>query len=363
MLSTLDRYIIRSFLFNYVLTLLVMVSLYVLVDLSLNFDEFVERAAGWTLAGNIASYYGYNILVYYAQLAGLITVIAAAFTLARMMWANELTAILASGTSLYRVAAPLVVLGVLLNFVWLIDQEVLVPRYAQKLARPHDDIEGKRVQKLWFVEDGDRLVSAVKFFPYKKRLWNVVILERDEAGDFGDFITADLATWNPVTGVWEAERGLRRRRLDVSEDADPTAAPRLRDQPVYQLPISLSPDELRLRQVASWVDYLSLGELRTLQRAGTANIAQVVHLMHVRVTTLLVYVLMLMLGLPLLLRRDPKDLASHAGLCLVVLLACFGFSFLCHYVVVYAKSPALPAWLPILVFGPVAVLLWDAVKT
>jgi lipopolysaccharide export LptBFGC system permease protein LptF len=240
---------------------------------------------------------------------------------------------------------------------------VLVPRYAQKLARPHDDIEGKRVQKLWFVEDGDRLVSAVKFFPYKKRLWNVIILERDEAGDFSDFITADLATWNPITGVWEAERGLRRRRLDVPADADTTAAPRLRDQPVYQLPISLSPEELRLRQVASWVDYLSLGELRALQRAGTANIAQVVHLMHVRVTTLVVYVLMLMLGLPLLLRRDPKDLASHAGLCLVVLLACFGFSFLCHYVVVYDKSPALPAWLPILVFGPVAVLLWDAVKT
>lgn len=363
MLSTLDRYVIRSFLVNYFLALLILVSLYVLVDLSLNFDEFTERAAGWLLVGNICSYYGYNILVYYAQLAGLITVIAAAFTLARMMWANELTAILASGTSLYRVAAPLVVLGVVFNFLWLVDQEILVPRWAHKLARPHDDVQGRRVEKLWFVEDGDRLLSAVKFFPYRHRLWNVIILEREESGDFGDFITADLATWNPIGQVWEAERGLLRRRVDVPEPGQVAAMPRLREEPIRELPITLAPEDLRLRQVSRWVDFLSLEELRSLQRGGTANIGQVLHLMHVRVTTLGVYVLLLMLGLPLLLRRDPKDLAAYAGLCLLVLLACFGFTFLCHHVVVYERSPALPAWLPILVFGPVAVVLWDAVKT
>jgi lipopolysaccharide export system permease protein len=344
--------------------MLIMVALYVLVDLFINFDEFTERAAGGALLANICSYYGYNTLTYFGQLAGLITVIAAAFTLARMMWANELTAILASGTSLYRVAAPLVVLGILCNLLWFVDQEVIIPRFAHKLARPHDDVEGREVKKLWFVEDQGRLLSAVKFFPYKQRMRNVMILEPGQTGAFSSIITAELAEWDRHEQVWRAQRGLVRQRVPATDQPDPVAAAAsLREWPIEVLPISLSPQDLRLRQASSWLEFLSLGELRGLQRTGGAYLGRVVHLMHVRVTTLGVYVLLLMLGLPLLLRREPRDLAAYAAICLALLLLCFGFTFLCHHIIVYERSPALPAWLPILVFGPVAVLLWDSVKT
>jgi lipopolysaccharide export LptBFGC system permease protein LptF len=81
MLSTLDRYIVRSFLVNYGIAVSVLIAMYVVLDLFVNFDEFTE--AGLPAAQvirNLGSYYGYNLFLYFSQIAGVITLFAAACT-------------------------------------------------------------------------------------------------------------------------------------------------------------------------------------------------------------------------------------------------------------------------------------------
>lgn len=115
----LDRYIIRSFLFNYLLAFGVLVGMYVLLDLIINVSNFTkgQTVAGQTtgdlatfvsLAGDILDYYSYQILVIFQQVAPAIPLLAAGFTMVRMTRHHELTGILASGVSLYRVATPIV---------------------------------------------------------------------------------------------------------------------------------------------------------------------------------------------------------------------------------------------------------------
>ena len=43
MLSVLDRYILRSLLINYLIAIGTMISLYVVLDLFVNMDEFTEQ--------------------------------------------------------------------------------------------------------------------------------------------------------------------------------------------------------------------------------------------------------------------------------------------------------------------------------
>ena len=43
MLSVLDRYILRSLLINYLIAIGAMISLYVVLDLFVNMDEFTEQ--------------------------------------------------------------------------------------------------------------------------------------------------------------------------------------------------------------------------------------------------------------------------------------------------------------------------------
>src|SRR5262245_23784407 len=128
MFKTLDRYILWAFITNYLIAMGVMIGLYVVLDLFVNLDEFTSVKSATTIETikKIIDFYGYNLLVYFAQLAGSITLVAACFTFGRLQRTNELTAILASGTSLYRVATPVIAAALLLNGLWFVNQELLI---------------------------------------------------------------------------------------------------------------------------------------------------------------------------------------------------------------------------------------------
>ncbi|MBC8109226.1 MAG: LptF/LptG family permease, partial [Anaerolineae bacterium] len=149
-MKILDRYVLVSFLKNYLISLMVLLGLYIVLDLVFNFDELIEVQTHGTGAGGGASflavlyviwdYYFYQIFYIYAQLSGVIAVVAAAFTLVRMSRFNELTATLAAGVPLLRIATPIIIASLVLNVLLLADQEVVIPRLTHKLNRSHDEM-------------------------------------------------------------------------------------------------------------------------------------------------------------------------------------------------------------------------------
>src|SRR4051794_10751799 len=125
-MKILDRYVLAAFLKNYLISFMVLVGLYILLDLVFNFDELIEvQTRGGASTGGGASflavlyvifdYYFYQIFLIFAQLSGVIPVVAAAFTLVRLARFNELTAMLAAGIPLLRVAAPIIFASLGLN--------------------------------------------------------------------------------------------------------------------------------------------------------------------------------------------------------------------------------------------------------
>jgi lipopolysaccharide export LptBFGC system permease protein LptF len=205
MFKTLDRYILRAFFTNYLIALAVMIGLYVTLDLFVNLDEFtsVQGATKMQIIAKIVDFYGYNLLLYFAQLAGVILLVAACCTLGRFHRTNELTAVLASGTSLYRVATPVLLAALAMNGLWFVDQEFLIPRFADKLARTHKDVEGRNSFAVWFQPDRDNaLVSASKFHPRIKEIRGMIVIKRDDAGRMAEVIRADQARWDEERNVW-----------------------------------------------------------------------------------------------------------------------------------------------------------------
>jgi len=359
----LDRYIIRSFLINYLIALTVLVSLFVVVDLLVNLDEFAESGeAPGTVLSHVVSYYGYNLFLYFAWLAGAITLVAAAFTLGRMVRDNELTAVLAAGTSLYRVAAPVVVVGVLMNVLWLVDQEFVIPRIAHKLAREQDDVEGRRTYGVWFVPDRDgALLSAARFHPKTKQMRRVIIMQRNPQGLASQFIVADSAKWNPEAQAWDLGRGTIFER--PTGDTGPLASGgQLGKQTISRYHSDLRPKDLVLRQAAQWIDYLSVRQMAELERRGAKN-PRIAQAKHGRFTQPLINMLLLLLGIPFFLTREPRPVLTSGAICVGVGGLFFIFSFICQNLIYSSSLPALSAWLPIIVFGPLVVLLLDSIKT
>ncbi len=368
MLTTLDRYILRSLIVNYLIAIGVMISLYIVLDMFVNLDEFAENASeSHSVIPDIFSYYGNRIFQYFAQLSGVITLFACMMTLSRMRRINEMTAILAGGISLYRVAATVLGFGLATTTMWYIDSEYIIPSIAHKLARDHDDAQGLKTFKLRFLLDSDgSLMSAHQYDPKEQELHRLLILKRDENGTLSDIIQADHAIWLPDNpgsnhGVWKLERGFEIARTSESDTAfDPSED--IRRRVIDEVASDLSPQAIEMRQSAGWINFLSSSRLDELgERLDPASQGRIRHAKHVRFTTPIVNLLMLVLGLPFVLTRIPANVLGSVLKLLLVCGSCFLFTFVSH---TFGKNGTpLPAWLPIMVFTPIAVFLLDRIKS
>ncbi len=367
-MNTLDRYLLRALLINYAIALAVMMSLYVVLDLFVNIDEFTESGASlFSVLDSALSYYGAHSFLYFSQLSGVITLFACMTSVARMRRANELTAILASGVSLYRIAVPVIAFGLTTSVLWYAATELAIPRVAHMLARSHDDADGAGGDGVWFVNDGgDRLVSALRFFPADSTMEKVLIIHRDEHGACDKVTQADAALWEVLPGhadggFWRLSKGVEQRRTRSESAIGPRN--RVESNPVERYESHLSPIRLEARQSEQWLEYASSGQLADYAEHEPVLANRIRHIQHSRFATPLVHVLLLLLGLPFFLSREPGSMINDAGKCLVVCGLCYLTAYTGDNLIRTATLSALPAWIPLILFTPVAVVMIDRIRT
>jgi lipopolysaccharide export system permease protein len=367
-MSIFDRYILRGLIGNYVIALTVMMSLYMVLDLFVNIDEFTESGEPLAqLSANIVSYYASHSFLYFKQLSGVITLFACLTTIARMRRSNELTAVLAAGVSLYRVAVPVLGFGIATSIFWYVDTEVLIPRVAHRLARSHDDATGAQSRGVWFANDGPNdLLSSLSFIPADQRLDDLLVFHRDGAGTITSVTEAESATWeripgHPKGGVWQLTNGFETTRLTSRNTLMPSGD--LSAKSVDVLESNLPPERLEARQIEGWLVYSSSKQLADLRKSEPVLADRIRRTKHARFTTPLVHMLLLVLGLPFFLSREPANVITDAGRSLAVCGTCYLLAYAAEHFVRTSHFSALPAWLPLIIFTPVAVVLMDRVRT
>lgn len=479
-MRTLDRYVLRNFLSAALVWFVVLMSLRIVVDLFVNMDEFAKRSDFWAMVGDIRAYYSYHSLVYFVELGGIIISASACFTLAMMNRSNELTAMMASGVSLHRVALPLVFCSLVLGALVVVDQELLIPQFAEKLVRDKDDVPGvKQFRVDWAPDSSHSVWYSHEYAVADGKMRSPVIIHRsanmlpsgkvsretlarvtgteawqctvdgqpgwelaeallirttqskapwhrnpncqriytrigpaeivkacDPAADISqsDLVGASL----PKSGVHDVqydvriggrlelgpvlprpqgvaaatmpafrEATLHDARFDFRADGEQTLGAFMADQARWKLdevgqghwelvggrffyPSDLSAADLALRQSSRWMEYLSSAQLNNLIEDRKVNDLRPLLLnKHIRVTTPINNLVMLLLVLPFILSRE-RNLKASAGLSVAVAGTFIAFTYACQYLNI---QPALAAWLPVLVFGPVAVVMFDSVKT
>src|SRR5439155_11170839 len=197
---------------------------------------------------------------------GIIPVVAAAFTLMRMSRFNELSAILAAGVPLLRVATPIVFCGVIINFILVpIDQELIVPNLIYKITRSADEIQKASSVKRFAIkamqDESNGLVNAGRYTPPLNRpaLMEVVdIIERDADGNVTAHITADRAEWDAQRWEWKLSNGLRVTGLKANEKRGPA-------NPVAIWPSkTITPEEIALYKSGDYVEMLATNKINEL---------------------------------------------------------------------------------------------------
>ena len=365
-MKILDKYIAKNFLIGYAIAFCVLIGLRIIIDLFVNLDEFAEHANLGILAviSNILVFYGLNTTLYFRDFAGMITVVAAAFSLGKMVRSNELVAVMASGVSLKRVIAPIVFLGLALTGLLAIDQELIIPPLSDKLVRGQDAIPGQESYNVWFLSDANgSLICSQKFDVSTSTLYRPTILLRSkEPGpslwDVTGRISAEKATYNTRTGQWDLVDG-----WFIEKGSNKTA------QQIFSYASDITPRDIPVRRKAEHQTLLSSLQLAALaaQNTKVKDLAQLYSQKHFRITDPLISFVMLMVGLPILVCRDPKSMKSAIMISFGTTVACFVTTFVCKLfaaeVIFERVIPEFWAWLPVFIFLPIALIELDSMKT
>jgi lipopolysaccharide export LptBFGC system permease protein LptF len=255
-----------------------------------------------------------------------------------------------------------------MNVLLVLDQEYLLPSVAPKLARERDDVEGARSYGLGCIRDGDsRLLSAQQFAPKQERIRGLTIMELVRDGNrptrMGDVITATKAGWDRKRHGWSLEGGIRIKVAEAIAGGITSEAEVTRER-IDFYPCELPPEELLARQKAQWVKFLSVRQLNQLQGRNDVNLTEIARIKHGRFTLPVNNMILLVLGITFFMTRVPGSVLTQGAKALGVCALAFLVTFIGQQLVGSAAvSPALPAWLPIFLFGPVAALLMENVKT
>ncbi|HUU84133.1 MAG TPA: LptF/LptG family permease, partial [Phycisphaerae bacterium] len=213
------------------------------------------------------------------------------------------------------------------------------------------------------------LLSAQKFLPETGTMRRMLVLKRDEQGMVTSVIEAEEAVWerlegHPLGGRWVLTRGLERSTETAAESSFGPQEMLVKKR-VDHYESHLDPAKIELRQSAQWISFLSSRQLAELGRRDLPSSVAVAvqQTRHSRFAMPIVNLLLLLLGIPFLLDREPGTILSDAAKCLGACGACFAVAFAGQSVLSPDSYSALPSWLPIIVFSPLAVVLIDRIRT
>jgi len=375
-MKTLDKYVAKNFVVGYVIAFCVLIGLRIIIDLFLSLDEFTEHMDLGTLAviKNIFIFYGINSTLYFRDFAGIMTVLAAVFSLAKMVRSNELVAMMASGVSLKRVIGPIVFLALLLTGISVINQEIIIPQLANKLVRGQDAIPGQESYDIQFMDDNNgSLIWSRKFNVQTSTLYQPTIITRKKVSNSPYWqvtgrISAETAVYNNDTGRWDLysrnpENGeLEPYGLLMAKD------PKKDAQKISSYSSDIIPKEIPVRRKSEHNTLLSWRQLSflTAQGAKIRNRRQLYSQKHFRVTEPIINLTMLLVCLPILVCRDPKSMKSAVMISFVVTGFCFVATFICKMFAPEANNfyqIGLWAWIPVFIFLPLAFIELDSMKT
>jgi lipopolysaccharide export system permease protein len=361
--KTLDRMLFISYLRSYLIVLTSMLSLYVIVDLFTNLDDFSKRGFVDNFL-HIGSYYAVHLAQIFDRLSELIALLGAMFTVAWMQRNNELLPQLCAGISTRRVVRSVLLGSAITLSLGPLSQELIIPRISDELEKPRDDPKMERAVEVRgsFDNSGIHMEGAAGF-RNERRVVGMSITFPPVGSSGMVHVYAKEAVYYPPT---DSQSGGWMLYQVVGEDIPdplPDKLERLGPNKYFLRTNDLDFDSAT--RGSSWYLFCSTWELRRiLAKPDTRRQPGVAVVFHMRFTRPLVGVILVLMGLGIILRDQNKNVFVNAGLCLVLsaifYVAVFGCKFLGENDVI---PPALAAWLPVLIFGPFSVTLFDAIHT
>ncbi len=366
-----DRYVFRMFLKVLLVSFLSLTGLFIIIDLFGNLEEFISYAdRQGSLLAVLCDYYGARVLSFFDRTSSLLALLAAIFTVTWFQRCNELTAVMAAGISRARAVRVLIVGTILVALLAAVNREVTLPKVRDKLTRNAQDWLGEKAGRLNPCRDNrtNILFSGRATVAARRQIAQPSFRLPRRFSEFGRQLVATEATYLEPTS--EHPGGYLLENVSQPENLKQIDS---RYQEADGAPIILTPKDHEwlkdgqcfvasdvsfdyLAADSAWQQYASTAELVSALRNSSLDYGADTRVtVHRRLIQPLLDVTLLFLGLPLVLSRSHRNVFVAAAQCLLLVGTFFVVSLACQAMGnTVMIRPALAAWLPLLIFAPLA---------
>jgi LPS export ABC transporter permease LptG len=295
---------------------------------------------------NVAPYLLYNV-------APLVMLLAVLVTFGLMERSNEITAIKATGTSIYRVVTPVIVAAALLSAGLFLADQFYLPHTNKRQEALHNQIKGKPAQtylrpdRKWIFGQNNDIYYYQFFDTDRDQFGNITVFQLDRATfSITRRIHADRAHWADNLNRWVYEQGWD-RALNASAIAnyrpfEVATFPDLPETPAYFKKEVKQYNEMNYDELRSYI--------RDLQQGGFDVVRLRVQL-HKKLSYPLITLIMAVLAIPFSLSTGKKG--AITGVAVAVGIAAF-YIVVTRFFEAMGDQTLLPsalaAWSPDLIF-------------
>lgn len=358
-MKVMDRYLAREVVKFILIALGAVVAIYLLIDLFEELNYFTSRKVG---LGVVLMFYAYSLPAAVTLLYPVSLLLAVFLVYGQLVRHRELHALESAGVRATRLFVPAAVLGLLTVGAYLVGNElVAIPANARLSDLRMYRIEkrapatAQKRQNLLLVGEGGRVFFISEFLS-SGTMRDFAIKELGPDRRVLRRIDGSQADWRD--SVWVARNVQVRTFLEDGneklETLDSLVLAGVKETPA---------DFVRTPRP---VEETSTPDLRRyiarLRRAGEETADEEVEL-HYRFSYSLIGLIIVLLGLPLSVRLRKGGTMLGLGLGLLVSFLYWGVIQLSRaYGTSHVVSPALAAWLPNILFGGIAAMLWGNVR-
>ncbi|HWG17808.1 MAG TPA: LptF/LptG family permease [Acidobacteriaceae bacterium] len=267
----LDEYVVRSYLTNFALWLGAFVVLYVVFTFFELMGDIIRNQTPFIVVGEYLWYLIPYIVSAVVPLCSLLAVLLAFGSLNR---SSELTAMKATGISLYRVVTPVLVLAAVLSAGLFAFNEYYLPDANRHQEQLRAEIKGRPAQtfalagRKWISGQAGPAGSPTRIFYYQAYdpklhvFANLTVFEFDPVNfTLERRIHADTVHWDATSATWIFENGWQRSfagaALGAYQPFTVATFSEVREQPGYFIHEDTPADEMSYAELSHYIAGLS----------------------------------------------------------------------------------------------------------
>lgn len=368
-MNRIDRYIFKTFAVSLGVSVAGLLGLYIIIDMVINLDDFLNLRGFTEAAGAIGRYYFYNLPVVFLNLSPVITLLASVFTITKLQKLNEHIPIVGSGISMQRAMMPIILGSIAIAALTYADQEYFIPRYAGKLYTLKEVVKKNRqYDGRLAVMDGQRNVFVVDNYDIREKTMDGVwVFERGGVSGDRRFIFARAGRWFEIGSTPEGEpvgewRFYKCWTLRLDEKGRPVGPYSEVGEIVFDgTKTDIKPHQIRKTSTLNL--FYSTAELYR-RWLGNPERKRLLVTVHSRMAFPLFNIILLMVGIPFVVRMRSESKLWGIGISVLVSAMFFAVNFVAIDLGNReALPPVLAAWLPVAIFGAGGLYLFEVMET